>query len=467
MTFKRMFYIVVASLSTIAYSVAADLPSGSTEPANFVQTCAEHGERFIGIPSTDVCIRFSGDARGRFEFNKVSAEDGKMDFSGRGRIAFDARRLTNLGDVRTFIHLQVDDEGKVSGESGFAQIGGFLAGYSSSFGNLNYGDYALNANNGWRSTSNTVPMIGYSLELENLGTTVSLGVERPTGKAQYIPDFGAGVELELNKYKFGIGGGGVYHYFKEGEYITSYTIHPDYLKLSETEKESLADPVDLNSFGFYGGGGIEIPIPGLKNSKDEPTTFFAATGLFSRAALSKTGIPEVTIPYRIAECKGENCTKIENAGRPTVNTMEITRDEYNKSGFDKTSLDMITLFDEDAFLGTLDIPEENKGYIQEIKSNTGFTAQGGLSHQFGEQIKVAANGGIFSATERDWSVFGLQAAASINYSPIDGLNFILGGDFYSASYSSADEKIQEEIDADQTNSIDPSYSVTFEVSQSF
>ena len=472
MYLKCIFFVVLVISLTITKINAADLPSGSTEPADYIQTCIAHGKRFISIPGTDACIRLSGDARGRIQFIKAETEDGKMDFNGRARMALDARRLTLFGDARTFMRLKVEtnDMGSaVSGESGFVQIGDLAAGYASSFGNINYGDYALNANNGWLYTDNTVPMIGYSLNLESLNTMISLSLEKPTGNALYIPDLGAGIEFTLGEFAIGVGGGGVYHFFKEGEYQQNYIRHRDYTNLTETEKNALAEPSNLNTFGFYGGGGIKIPIPGLRDALGEPTTYIGATGLYSNATLSKIGIPEVTFPDRIAECKGENCMKVENAGRPTRNdvTIAVSRNDYSASGFDKSTLDMVTLFKEDAFLGSLDVPEENKGYLQEVKSNSGFTAQGGLSHKFSSSIGIAANGGIFSATEGDWSVFGIQAASSLGYSPLDGLTFTIGGDFYSASYSSADEKIQEEIDADETNSIDPNFSVTFEISQSF
>ena len=277
---------------------------------------------------------------------------------------------------------------------------------------------------------------------------------------------------------------GVLSHLSEG---TKYdTTHADYMALSDTDKAALDDPADLTGFGFYVGGGAEFPIPGLSSTK------IGGSGFFFSGALSKmAGIPSLDVYKRLPGCSaGENCTQQpEGAGRPLFKAGKAPNDPtlvgthgegddavmfakaqaLKVDDFDPDDLQTVTLFKEDYSVGSPDSPVAGEGHINEIKLNSGFSANGGVTHSFGSQIALHVNGGFYSASEGDYSATGFMAGSSLDYKPVAGTTFTVGGEFASASVSHGGEEtdpVKKEFDAD-AQAFDPSFSVTLSVTQSF
>ncbi len=547
-----MTYLKCALLAFLTFgftytsSTASEDESKSADSFDYVQVCDTFGDSYFLIPGTDICLEVEGDIRARFEFEQENdEEDPELKFDARGRIALDARLETIFGLSRSYVRMSADDDGEAELSRAYVQLGGLTLGYDSSFGGINKGDYALSSNHGYFFSGETVPMLGYELDLSDLETTISFGVEKPTGHSKFVPDFAAALDIDLDWLEINIGGGAISQVYEKGEYslgdaedyydeyvydedeydaiydevydevyedvyeeeyedildyltededdggdwdvntrAAQYFAHLEAHEKADDEADDEADdarddaedeaemewfdsldpPADLSTFGFYAGGGIEIEIPGIDDLE------IGGNGFFASAAVSKIGIPEVKIPDRIPGCIEENCTNDnEINGRPLIDGNPVTREVYKADDFDLSELDMIELFDDDVQLIPIEDAEDEDRFKRELESIAGFTAMGGLEYSVTSEIEFGVNGGYFSASQGDWTVNGITVASSIEYSPaaVEDLSFILGGDFYTASYSSADEAIQAEIDEDGNNSIDPAYSVTFQVSRYF
>ena len=491
MTFRSIILGVAAGSLAISGAIAADLPSEGATPADYVTVSNTHGEGFFNVPGTDVSVKLTGEVRGRYNFAKSGSADAVGTFGGRGRFGVDGRRQTNFGTARAFIRASGDfPSGDVSFADAFGQLGGFVFGKASSFGNVTYGAYAMNVNHSGHASNyhvdNSGPMLGYSLDV-GFGTNISVGVESPTGGAKLIPDIGAAIAVNQGWGSITVGGGAISHLSEGTKYDTT---HPHYMALSPTDVAALDDPADLTSFGFYAGGGAEIPIPGLSSTK------IGASGFFFSGALSKmAAFSSIDVYKRVAECTGAMCTQPTGAGRPLfkagmepatathkmqiagADTADDTSDDVyvataaylTHDDFDADTLQMETLFkNKDYKVGQPDEPAAMMGHINEIKQNSGFSANGGLTHSFSSDIALHVNGGFFSASEGDYGVSGFVAGGSFDYAPVPGTTFSLGGEFASRSVSfSGDEgPTKTHFDAD-AQSYDPSWGATLQVVQSF
>ena len=208
MTLKTILLgTLVGSLATTG-AIAADLPSALPTPVEYVQVCDAHGDGYFVLPGTDACVKLTGEVRGRYHFQKNMSDDAAGRFDGRGRFGVDGRRQTNFGTARAYIRASGDfnkDGASVEFADAFGQLGGFVFGKASSFGNITYGAYAMNANYGLFHVDNTEPMLGYSLDV-GFGTSISVGIENPTSGAKLIPDIGLGIALNQSWGSIGIGG---------------------------------------------------------------------------------------------------------------------------------------------------------------------------------------------------------------------------------------------------------------------
>jgi len=172
---KSLLLASVAGFAAVASAQAADLPSKKAAPVEYVKVCPTYGPGFFYIPGTDTCIRVGGYAeytaygvnRYTQATYKTSGAAGTNSYSdaynghATGRVFVDARNNSEYGVVRTFVRLQWDrssgsDDNSgsqprrgqwfsgsggnysnlqtgFSGSEAFVQIGGFLAGRTTSF----------------------------------------------------------------------------------------------------------------------------------------------------------------------------------------------------------------------------------------------------------------------------------------------------------------------------------------------
>ena len=492
MTLKKSFLGTIAGTLAITGAIAAD---GTTEPGDSIRVCDTAGLIGYTAPGSDICLAINGDIRARYHFLEPDVGDIKGDFTARGRIWLDARRKTNPEGFRSYIRVS-SDVTNIKLDRAFLQIGGIVGGYADSFGNITYGEYALNANNGQYYVNNSSPMLGYSLGV-GFGTSINLSVEKsPERNVQgyiepinngLIPDIGATIEVDQDWGALRVGGGFLSHRL-EGLHLTYDITHPDWTALSAADKIKYGEDIyhanyveqeDLSKFGFYAGGGFEIPIPGLADS-----TRIGVNGFYFSGAVSKmSGISSHKIAPRKATC-GANEAECSNAfaGRvakprterdepltnesPQTGDLEyFTREEYTALGDGKTPLQTIILFED---VNLTNSTATGKGYERDLTSTTGFSANGGLEHKFSPAISLGVNGGFFRATDGDYNQTGFMAGGAINYT-FSSTTYSIGGDFASASisYTGADTNISTEFEADGDGTVDPRFSVTFSVSHSF
>lgn len=123
-------------------ALAADLPV-APEPVDYVRICDAYGSRFYYIPGTETCLRVRGRLRTEFRVRNFGESEnawGDRDTDGyqwrtRGYLYLDARTATELGTLRTYIEMymqQTNDSGGFSLEKGYIQWGGLLAGKAES-----------------------------------------------------------------------------------------------------------------------------------------------------------------------------------------------------------------------------------------------------------------------------------------------------------------------------------------------
>jgi hypothetical protein len=125
MTLKTLLFGSTAGLMVVTGAQAADLPAA--EPVEYVRVCDAFGTGFFYIPGTDTCLKIDGYAR--YEMHWVSDSDiyeydpseGRTNDSDayghsesfnnfttrtRGEVRFDARTMTDLGLLRSYVALR-------------------------------------------------------------------------------------------------------------------------------------------------------------------------------------------------------------------------------------------------------------------------------------------------------------------------------------------------------------------------
>ena len=484
MTLKHILLGTVAGAFATTGAIAADLPAGSTEPAEYVRVCNSGGHTGIELPGTDVCAKFHGLARTQYQFAKAGSDDPAGALKARAQFGIDARRDTGFGTAKAVVTVRANfPDGTVELSDANAALGGLSVGKVGSAGNVTYGGKAGNFIHGLYQVDNSGPAIGYSLGV-GFGTSIGITIEAPSGGAKLIPDIGAGITLSQGWGSIKVGGGAVSHLSEGTKYDTMHADYPDATTMAgRTAIAALDDPADLTSFGFYAGGGAEIPIPGLSSTK------IGATGFFFSGALSKMGgMAPIDVYARIPECTMADatagghatvaaCNTATNAGRPLLVTPKDDGTTYavaadlTADGFKPESIQMMTLFDTaggNYTVGQPDEPAAMMGHINEIKQNSGFSANGGLSHSFSSDISLGVNGGFFSASEGDYGMSGFMAGGSFDYSPVAGTTFSIGGEFASrsVSFTGDDGPTKTAFEAD-AQAFDPSWGATVQISQSF
>jgi hypothetical protein len=165
---KSLLLASVAGLAGVAGAQAADLPSKKAAPVEYVKVCPAYGAGFFYIPGTETCLKVGGYAEfqgyGTNKYSQGAGAGGHTDAVNThalARITLDARNTTEYGLLRTFARIQWDrssgsDDNSgsqprrgqyfnsnggnyqnvqtgFSGSEGFVQLGGFLAGRTTSF----------------------------------------------------------------------------------------------------------------------------------------------------------------------------------------------------------------------------------------------------------------------------------------------------------------------------------------------
>ena len=193
MKLKSLLFGSAAGLMVVSGAQAADLPAA--EPVEYVRVCDAFGTGFFYIPGTDTCLKINGYARYEMhyvsDFDSESSSDAK-DFNNfstraRGEVRFDARTMTDLGLLRSFVALRgtvgPTDTGSYS--DGFNvdkawlslanDTGTLTAGHHGSFYDF-YGGHAMNTRIGGDDPTTSTNLLAYTFAIGN-GVSASISVE--------------------------------------------------------------------------------------------------------------------------------------------------------------------------------------------------------------------------------------------------------------------------------------------------
>ncbi len=121
MTLRAILLGTAAGLMAVSGAQAADLP-GEPVPAavDYVKVCDTFGKGFFYIPGTETCLDISGRVRFRVT---ADFEDETVQFRADGRVDFDARTMTEYGQLRSFFRLGAGDGRTTNVENAFIQLG--------------------------------------------------------------------------------------------------------------------------------------------------------------------------------------------------------------------------------------------------------------------------------------------------------------------------------------------------------
>ncbi len=191
MNSKALLLSSAAAMIVASGTQAADLPSA--EPVEYVRVCDAFGTGFFYIPGTDTCIRMSGFARYEahwVEDDREGDEFNNFTTRARGQVNFDARTMTDLGLLRSYIELR--------GTIGPADTGGYSDGFnlnqawlslSNDMGTLTaghhlsfydfFGGKAMDTRIGLDDPTDEVNLLAYSFLIGN-GLSASLSIEDKT-----------------------------------------------------------------------------------------------------------------------------------------------------------------------------------------------------------------------------------------------------------------------------------------------
>jgi opacity protein-like surface antigen len=151
MNIKSMLLGTAAGLLVASAASAADLP-GEVVPAavDYVKVCDTFGAGFFYIPGTETCLDISGRVRFRVsawvyddDSDDEDEDDTEFEFRADGRVDFDARTMTEYGQLRSFFRIAADGGEDSYGErdafvdAAFIQLGYLTVGYA---GDLFNGD---------------------------------------------------------------------------------------------------------------------------------------------------------------------------------------------------------------------------------------------------------------------------------------------------------------------------------------
>jgi len=209
MKLKNLLFASAAGMMTVTGAQAADLPT--VEPVEYVRICDAFGTGFFYIPGTDTCLKISGYARYEAHYvgdNDIATYDpstgrtndpaaygndaafNNFTTRARGEVQFDARTMTDLGLLRSYVALR----GTI-GPRDFGNDGGYgdgfnidkawlslandtgtlTAGHHGSFFDF-FGGNAMNSRIGGDDPTLSTNMLAYTFAIGN-GVSASVSIE--------------------------------------------------------------------------------------------------------------------------------------------------------------------------------------------------------------------------------------------------------------------------------------------------
>ncbi|HSM41932.1 MAG TPA: porin, partial [Afifellaceae bacterium] len=206
MKLKSLLFASAAGMFVVTGAQAADLPVA--EPVEYVRICDAFGTGFFYIPGTETCLKISGYARYEAHFvgdsdiyeydpfggktfvaAAYAGSDNFNNFStrARGEVQFDARTMTDLGLLRSYIALRGTIGPTNSGgySDGFNvdkawlslanDTGTLTAGHHGSFFDF-FGGNAMNTRIGGDDPTTSTNTLAYTFVVGN-GVSASVAIE--------------------------------------------------------------------------------------------------------------------------------------------------------------------------------------------------------------------------------------------------------------------------------------------------
>ncbi|MCZ8180856.1 MAG: porin, partial [Rhizobium sp.] len=133
------------ALAVVSGAQAADaIVAAEPEPMEYVRVCDAFGTGYFYIPGTETCLKISGEVRFQYSWNSdrivgssaataTRVDDFTGSFSTRGRVNFEAKNDSEVGTIGSFVRLQGTSGGNVSLDQAYITVGGFKAGYFTTF----------------------------------------------------------------------------------------------------------------------------------------------------------------------------------------------------------------------------------------------------------------------------------------------------------------------------------------------
>ena len=456
MILKKLFLGTVVGSIAISGTFVTHLHAESAELTDYARVCKVNDNEKLIISTNEACAIFAGDLRGRYHlFDSGYSAGSKFDF--RGRIGVDARSAAGFGTARTFLHLSLDENGVLI-EDAFAEIVGFKLGKFDSFGNLTFGNYALNANHGLYHIDNSAVAFGYHLKLP-FGTNLKFGIESPTEDI-LIPDFSGSLGVDHDWGIFTIAGGSI-ALLSEG---TKYNPgSPNYVRYEDRKK---GDITDLKGFGFFGGAGGELNIPRLSSTK------IGLTGFYTDGAMSKF---QNTLPntFKFVNSRSSKVSKTK-IGTDKESQYSVSSEKYQKI------IESLKFVNKNYYVREISNSGEEESFENELIKIQGLAANFGLTHGFNKNFKFNVNGGLFLGTvpsnanndsDGRFTTTGTYLSTSFDYIPLEKLTISLGFEHQTVkfSYEGSDDNLKKyyEDDRDGLFNSDPEIAITISVTQSF
>jgi len=140
MNIKSLLLGSAAALFAVSGASAADaIIAAEPEPVEYVRVCDAFGAGYFYIPGTETCLKISGFARFRVDFN---SDADSYSSTARGRLNIQAKEDTEMGLLHAYLRIQADGgpnengtntfgyDGNAVYDQAYLELGGLIAGYT-------------------------------------------------------------------------------------------------------------------------------------------------------------------------------------------------------------------------------------------------------------------------------------------------------------------------------------------------
>lgn len=254
---------------------AADLAKKAPAAADYVKVCDAYGAGFFYIPGSETCLKIGGYVRVELrtgDHNSTMNAPGVVLGYDRGensintrvrtQLTFDARTNTEMGLLRSFIELWIQNQSGQTGtvsvtmRNAFVQFAGLTAGRATS--NFDFIEGGYNIGNIEQDNSDRrVNLLAYTFAFGN-GISATLGIEDQTTGDQALT-WAAGPNTNLKAPNI-VGNIAIAQAWGRAQISAAFN-------QSRTEDNPntvvVESPVNASKWGYAVGAGVEVNLPML------------------------------------------------------------------------------------------------------------------------------------------------------------------------------------------------------------